>query len=201
MLAGGPCVGIGFPLESTRSALKDERMSSVFIGPARFAISLSIACSRALVRASSSCVSWIYSFGGRGMRGGGGGIESGIKVSCRWIPFIGGSDACLAKGEDMTAACVVRSSASYIAFSRAFSSSALSGCDPLGAPGPGDRGGIGCGREPWPGGEGCGRPPTRGGGMGAPNAPSAAASCASKRRRNISFSAAASVTGGSALDI
>jgi hypothetical protein len=70
-------------------------------------------CTYRETRASSSCVSWMYSAGGRGARGGG----------------MGGVDA--VKLEVLPADCVgvplgraARSSASYLAFSNAFSSRA-----------------------------------------------------------------------------
>lgn len=152
-------------------------MTSVLRGAAAD-ISLSIACSRACVRISSSWVSRMYSFGGLGASGGGGGgATNGAPLTTGGVTDWTGGDPF--GGE------AARFSASYIAFSRAFSSAAVSGREPEPPPGGtgGDRGGVGIVLEPAL------NEPERGGGVGG--GPLAPASCASNLRRSISFSAAA----------
>lgn len=165
---------MGLPIESTKSALNEDRMTSVLRG-AEPDISLSIACSRACVRISSSWVSCMYSLGGFGASGGGGGgATKGTPLTIGVLDWTGGDPF------------QARFSESYIAFSRAFSSAAVGGRDPEPPPG-----GIGVER-----GGGVGiflelalNDPERGGVGGGP--PLVAASCASNLRRSISFSTAA----------
>lgn len=119
-------------------------------------------------RASSCCVSWIYSTGGRGMSGGSEGSTLG-----------GDGEAELDAGAALPLACC--SSAAYLARSCAFSSEAVSGLKPL--PEGGEGGGR---REPLT---------ARGGGRGGCCCwASAAASCSSYLRRRSSFSDRALVT-------